>query len=246
MTELRFIDLCCGMGSFHYSFKKLPRFKCVYAADISSDSRKVYKANFDMEPSDDIRMVDPMGICEYDIICAGFPCQPFSVAGLKKGFQDARGSIFSHIMRFVRSGRRKPRLIILENVNALMKHNMGKSFKHIQDTFESLGYRTVHNILKCSDFGIPQMRKRLFIVAYIPLFVKTDLHMSSFFNLDAFKKNITMSEYLAIGKFNKKHAYTIRCGGRLSPIKGRHNWDGYILDKKEYRLTIANAMKLQG
>ena len=105
------------------------------------------------------------------------------------------------------------------------------------------GYSLVYKVLKCSDYGIPQMRKRLFIVGFKNIKVN---NIDDFFNLNEYEKNVKLSDYL--GKsFKKDIAYTIRCGGRRSPIHDRHNWDGYIInDDEEYRLTKEDALKLQG
>ena len=236
---IKYIDLFCGMGSFHYSFKKLG-FKCVMACDIYQPAKKNYKINYDMDILGDIVTIDPSTIESYDILCAGFPCQPFSQAGYHKGFKDSRGTMFSQVMKFVE--KNSPKIVILENVRALLNHDGGKSFSKIKNDLEGQGYIVLHKVLKCSDYGIPQMRKRLFIVG----FKHVDVEQSNFFNLTDYEKTTTLTQYL--GKnFKKNTAYTIRCGGRRSPINDRHNWDGYwIDDNTEYRLTIEDGLKLQG
>ena len=236
---VKFIDLFCGIGSFHYSFEKLG-FKCAMASDICEAAKNTYKENYGMDVLDDICEIDPSTIEHYDILCAGFPCQPFSQAGHHKGFEDSRGTMFSQVMRFVKQN--VPKVVILENVQALLNHDNGNSFATIKTELENEGYTVVHNVLKCSDYGIPQMRKRLFIVGFKNIEVN---NLDEFFNLNEYKKNTTLTEYLG-QNFKKDIAYTLRCGGKHSPIDDRHNWDGYWVDDKEYRLTLEDGLKLQG
>jgi DNA (cytosine-5)-methyltransferase 1 len=236
---IKYIDLFCGMGSFHYSFEKLG-FECAMAADIASHAKSNYEQNFGMQVLGDICDIDPSTIEPYDILCAGFPCQPFSQAGLHRGFTDSRGTMFSQVMKFVNTN--PPKIVLLENVSALLTHDKGNSFATIVEALESEGYTVVHKILKCSDYGIPQMRKRLFIVGFKNVVVDD---VSMFFELAEFEHRTTLKDYL--GKnFKKDTAYTIRCGGKHSAIGDRHNWDGYWVDDREYRLTIEDALKLQG
>jgi DNA (cytosine-5)-methyltransferase 1 len=234
----KFIDLFAGIGSFHYSFAKLG-WKCVLASDNDETTHPVYEKNHSMKPHGDIYDIDPTSIPEYDILCAGFPCQPFSNAGKHKGLDDERGVLFLEIIRLINHG--KPKIVLLENVAGLKTHDGGRTFKIICEHVEEQGYTIHHKILKCSDYGLPQMRKRLFMVC-----VRNDIkHDVDIFNLKEYEKDVTMSEYL--GKnFQKKHAYTIRCGGARSPITSKQNWDGYIVDGEEYRLTLDDAKKLQG
>lgn len=236
---MKYVDLFCGLGSFHYSFRKLG-FECVMACDISAVARSNYRANFGMDVLGDICAIDPVDLEAYDVLCAGFPCQPFSRAGRGAGFGDSRGSMFSHVMRFVREN--VPKVVILENVPGLLRHDGGKSFGLIVSELEGAGYVVLWRVLKCSDYGIPQMRKRLFIVAFAPAFSGG---RESFLNFDAFVKPSSLSEYLC-RNFSKDVAYTLRCGGRGSAICDRHNWDGYFVDGVEYRLSIEDGLKLQG
>ena len=237
--QVKYIDLFCGIGSFHYSFEKLG-FKCVMASDIYKPAKDTYKENYGMNILDDICEINPSDIEDYDILCAGFPCQPFSQAGHHKGFEDSRGTMFSQVMRFVKHN--VPKIVVLENVQALLNHDNGKSFLKIKTELESEGYNVLYKVLKCSDYGIPQMRKRLFIVGFKNVEVN---NLDKFFDLDDYKKTTTLTEYLG-QNFKKDTAYTLRCGGKKSPIDDRHNWDGYWVDDKEYRLTIDDGLKLQG
>jgi len=238
-NQVKYIDLFCGMGSFHYSFQKLG-FKCVMASDIYKPAKENYKKNYGVDVLGDICDIEPSSIEPYDILCAGFPCQPFSQAGHHKGFEDSRGTMFSQVMRFVKTN--VPKIVILENVQALLNHDKGKSFAKIKTELENEGYNMVYKVIKCSDYGIPQMRKRLFIVGVKNIEVT---NLEKFFDLDDYKKTNTLTQYLG-QNFEKDIAYTLRCGGKHSPIDDRHNWDGYWVDNKEYRLTIEDGLKLQG
>lgn len=239
--ELKFIDLFCGIGSFHYSFKKLG-WKCIMSCDINKSVKETYKENYNINPLGDIIDINPSDIPNYDILCAGFPCQPFSQCGKQKGFTDDRGTLFFNIMKFIQVNR--PKIIILENVQGLLTHNEGQTFQKIKASIEEEKYTIKYNVLKCSDYGLPQMRKRLFIIAVrndIPLVNK----LTEIFDFNEYKKEITLSQLLK-KNFEKNVAYTIRCGGKHSPINDRHNWDGYIVDGKEYRLSIEDCLKIQG
>lgn len=240
-SNITFVDLFCGIGSFHYSFTKL-NWKCVMSCDINDVARKTYKENYGLLPLGDISEIEPNNIPDYDVLCAGFPCQPFSQCGQHRGFDDKRGILFFNIMKFVDYHR--PKIIILENVQGLLNHDSGKTFERIRQEIEQTGYTISYKVLKCSDYGIPQMRKRLFIIG-----IRNDIdlvrYIDKILDFEEYKKEVTLTEFF--GKhFEKKTAYTIRCGGRNSPITDKHNWDGYIVDGKEYRLSIQDCLRLQG
>lgn len=239
--KIKFIDLFCGIGSFHYSFKKL-NWECVMSCDIDKAVKETYKENYGLSPLGDITEIEPKNIPNYDILCAGFPCQPFSQCGQHKGFDDKRGTLFFNIMKFVEY--HKPKIIILENVQGLLNHDGGKTFDRIKNDIETANYTITYKVIKCSDYGLPQMRKRLIIVG-IRNNTEIVKHIDKVLNFDEYKKEITLTELL--GKnFEKKTAYTIRCGGKNSPIDDKHNWDGYMVDGKEYRLTKEDCLKIQG
>jgi DNA (cytosine-5)-methyltransferase 1 len=236
---ITFIDLFCGIGSFHYSFKKLG-WECIMSCDIDKAVKETYKTNYGMIPLGDITEIEPKQVAPYDILCAGFPCQPFSQCGQHKGFEDTRGTLFFHIMKFV--AYHKPKVMVLENVQGLLNHDGGKTFERIQTDIISAGYTLTYKVIKCSDYGLPQMRKRLIMIG-----VRTDLvkNLDKLLDFEEYKQEKTLSELL--GKpFDKKVAYTIRCGGRNSPIDDKHNWDGYLVNGEEYRLTKEDCLKIQG
>ena len=239
--SIKFIDLFCGIGSFHYSFKKM-KWECIMACDIDKAVQETYRENYGILPLGDITEILPKDIPNYDVLCAGFPCQPFSQCGKHKGFDDKRGTLFFNIMKFVHY--HKPKVIILENVQGLLKHDNGNTFNRIKNDIEENDYTVSYKVIKCSDYGLPQMRKRLIIMGVrndIPL-VKSINHLLDF---SEYVKEMSLSELLG-KKFEKKVAYTIRCGGRNSAINDKHNWDGYIVNGQEYRLTKSDCLKIQG
>jgi DNA (cytosine-5)-methyltransferase 1 len=210
------------------------------ACDINESARQTYEHNYSVQPLGDIVDIDPTQIQSFDILCSGFPCQSFSRCGRQKGFDDERGTMFFQVMKFVRFHH--PPIIILENVPALLTHDNNNTFSCIKHHLENEGYNVRHKIIKCSDYGIPQMRKRLFIVAIL---VSSTIDIDKILECSRYEKQVSLSSFL--GKpFQREYAYTIRCGGRQSPINDRHNWDGYIINGEEYRLTIEDALLLQG
>jgi DNA (cytosine-5)-methyltransferase 1 len=234
---MKYIDLFSGIGSFHYSFRKVG-WDCVLASDICGPACDTYKTNYSVTPVGDIVDIDETKVPAMDIVCAGFPCQPFSQAGKRLGFQDAtRGTMFWQVMKFVR--HHKPSILILENVRGLLNHENGDTLKTIIGEIEDEGYKVSYKLLKCSDYGIPQMRYRLFIVG------STIYDPCELLNFDRFHKTVTLSEFFG-RSFERDTAYTIRCGGRRSGLGNKHNWDTYMVDGSEYNLTIEDALRLQG
>ena len=138
--------------------------ECVFACDIDEACRRTYEANYGISPSDDIRNVDPALIPAFDVLCAGFPCQPFSKAGFQKGFGDDRGNLFFDICRL--SKFHKPSYMILENVRNLASHDSGNTWKVIKASVEELGYQTYEDplILNALNFKVPQNRERVIIM----------------------------------------------------------------------------------
>jgi len=164
MKNFKFIDLFCGIGGFHLALEKLGG-KCVFACDIDETCRKVYAANFKMQPASDITLVKETDVPKHDVLCAGFPCQAFSKAGARKGFEDTRGTLFFHIARII--SHHKPKYLILENVRNLVSHDNGDTWKTIAKTLDSLGYvfQNPPVIFSPHLIGIPQFRERVIILA---------------------------------------------------------------------------------
>ncbi|WP_206688504.1 DNA cytosine methyltransferase [Cyanobacterium stanieri] len=157
----KFIDLFAGIGGFRIGFAKVG-FKCVFSSEIDSHARQMYFHNFGELPAGDIQAIKIKEIPSFDILLAGFPCQPFSIAGEKKGFNDIRGTLFFDIARIVEYHR--PKVIVLENVKHFKNHDNGQTLGTVLKTLNSLGYTTNWSLLNAIDFGVPQNRERTIIV----------------------------------------------------------------------------------
>lgn len=160
---MRFVDLFAGLGGFHLALAELGH-KCVFACEKDEKLRNVYEANFHIKPRADVRSVKPADIPAHEILCAGFPCQPFSKAGEQEGFDcPTNGDLFDYVMRIVLY--HKPKYLLLENVANLKKHNKGATWASMEDQLSKAGYAVSAERLSPHRFGIPQIRERLFIVA---------------------------------------------------------------------------------
>ena len=164
MKAFRFIDLFCGIGGFHQAMKSLGG-ECVFACDIDEDCRKTYQANYGLTPIGDITKVDATDIPAHDVLCGGFPCQAFSKAGNRLGFDDStKGTLFFDICRILEFHH--PQYALLENVRNLASHDHGKTWSVIHDRLEALGYNLLPEpvIFSPHYIGIPQHRERVFIM----------------------------------------------------------------------------------
>mgnify|MGYP003331859875 FL=1 len=158
---MRFVDLFCGIGGFHAALSQLGH-ECVFACDADSDAAEMYEKNFGINAHHNVR--DCKDLPDFEILCAGFPCQPFSKSGSQEGFNDlTRGTLFHEIMRIVRES--KPKILFLENVPNLHTHDDGNTFEIIKASIEEEGYHFSSAILSPHEFGTPQIRKRLYMVA---------------------------------------------------------------------------------
>jgi DNA (cytosine-5)-methyltransferase 1 len=162
MKELRFVDLFAGLGGFHQALASRGA-ECVFASELNKDLADLYKQNFDIQPHGDIKQVDLNSIAAHDVLCAGFPCQPFSKAGVQKGLQCPQwGNLFDYVVEILRLKR--PRYFIIENVPNLIRHDGGRTWKVICDQLEALNYDISFEKLSPHMFGVPQKRERAFIV----------------------------------------------------------------------------------
>jgi DNA (cytosine-5)-methyltransferase 1 len=284
----KFIDLFAGLGGFHVAFARKKRATCVYASEWDPAARKTYEHNFrksdphlfadghrlfvgDIESVDPWAKFDPSdptkGIPGFDILCGGFPCQPFSQAGHKKGFSDTRGTLFFRIQEILRAKR--PRAFFLENVRGLLTHGgpsdvdpsrMGKTMETIQRNLFSneegcLGYHRPigpdgkpqgYFLVKASDYGVPQHRPRVFIIGF------RDEEDAKSFRIPSPQKLSPrlLGDILSEGNhaaeddapvdvfFDKRCSkprsigFTLRCGGKGSPILDRRNWEHYYVRKR--------------
>ena len=166
---VRFIDLFCGIGGFRFAIESVARktltdSQCVFSSDIDRDCQKAYAGNFGETPHGDITKIEASEIPEHDILLAGFPCQPFSIIGQMKGFEDTRGTLFFDIARIIDAKR--PKAFVLENVKLLAGHDGGKTLKKILKTLTDMGYYTEFRVLNALNFGLPQKRERIWIVGF--------------------------------------------------------------------------------
>jgi DNA (cytosine-5)-methyltransferase 1 len=159
-----FVDLFCGIGGFHQAAAALGG-ECVLACDVDAAARKAYAANYGTEPHGDIRNLDAAAVPDHDALFAGFPCQPFSVMGNRLGFDDHRGTLFIEVARILAA--KLPPLVVLENVKQLRGHRGGRTLGSILGVLGGLGYRAHCEVLNALDFGLPQKRERLIIVAFL-------------------------------------------------------------------------------
>ncbi len=162
--SFKFIDLFAGIGGIRIPFEEVGG-ECVFSSEWDKFSQQTYEANFGEIPHGDITEIDEKDIPKHDLLVGGFPCQAFSQAGLKKGFEDTRGTMFFEIQRIL--DHHKPKALLLENVKGLRGHDKGKTFKVIISILNELGYQTLESkVLNAKDFGLPQNRERIFIVGY--------------------------------------------------------------------------------
>lgn len=243
-NKLKFIDLFAGIGGFHIALHNLGM-ECVFASEWDAHARETYQYNIqNLSPElfkknrfvGDITKINPNDIPDFDILCAGFPCQPFSQAGFKRGFEETRGTLFFNIVEILKE--KKPKAFFLENVRHLLKHDDGRTFETIKKILEKeLGYSFHYKIIKASDFGLPQHRPRLFMVGF--------KNKNNFSFPEPVKLEMTMSDVWG-EQCEKDIGYTLRVGGRGSPINDRRNWDSYRVNGKVKRLSSIEGLKMQG
>ena len=198
------VDLFAGTGAFSFAFEKSGKVKVVMANDYIEDSKKIYKLNYDsLFLLKDLNKVTMEEIPEHDILCGGFPCQPFSIAGEKKGFDDKRSNVFWKIIEILKT--KKPSMLVLENVKNLTTHDKGNTFKVIKENITKLGYHLKFKVLNtCKLTELPQNRERIYIVGFL------DKKKADAFTFD-FKevKNRKISDFLE-KKVPTKYYYTKR------------------------------------
>ena len=194
---ITFIDLFAGIGGFRIALEKCGC-QCVFSSEIDIHCQKVYFNNFGEKPFGDITKIDENTIPAFDILCAGIPCQPFSICGKKQGFEDTRGTLFWDVCRIIKA--KSPKVILIENVKHLINHNKKQTIKTMISSLEELGYCVSYEILNAKDFGVPQNRERVFIIGIknkkfdfsdvrkrIPIFLKDILDVKG--NFEYLDKN---------------------------------------------------------
>jgi len=160
---MKFIDLFAGIGGFHQVLRRHD-LECVFASEWDKHASQTYFENYGLQPKGDITQINADEIPKHDILCAGFPCQAFSISGKQKGFEDTRGTLFFDVARIV--SHHKPKVLFLENVKNFAKHDDGKTLATVKKTLIDLNYDVYHKVLNASHFGLPQNRERIYIVAF--------------------------------------------------------------------------------
>ena len=185
--EITFVDLFCGIGGFRLALESLGA-KCVFSCDKDRQARKTYQANFGEEPEGDITTIAADSIHDFNILCGGFPCQPFSIAGKQRGFKDTRGTLFFEIARIAKV--KQPEVVFLENVANLARHDNGNTLRVILDTLDGLGYNVHYQVLNAAYYGVPQIRKRIYFVCF-----RKDLQVDFSFPKPTFE-DVAVEDYL--------------------------------------------------
>ena len=179
-----FIDLFAGLGGFRIALESLGA-KCVYSNEWDEHVQKVYNNNFGDMPEGDITKVDENTIPSHDILCAGFPCQAFSISGKQRGFEDNRGTLFFDVLRIVKA--KKPKIVFMENVKNFATHDEGRTLEIVKTTMEELGYTFNQRVLNAVDYAVPQKRERIYMVCF-----RNDLNIKEF----EFPKPIKLTKHV--------------------------------------------------
>lgn len=267
MANFKYIDLFAGIGGIRRPYQKLGG-TCVFSSEIDKFAIQTYEANWGETPSGDITKIDEKDIPSFDILLAGFPCQAFSIAGKRKGFDDTRGTMFFEIERILEY--HKPKCFMLENVKGLLSHDKGNTFRVMKDILENkLGYKIYYQVLNAKDFGVPQNRERIIIVGFKnhdikfefpkPTGIKTKLG-------DILEKDVpekyTISDKIWASHQRRKEMHKAKGNGfgyslfnekspYTSTISARYYKDGSEIlveqkDKNPRKLTPREAARLQG
>ncbi len=165
---IRYFDMFAGIGGFRSGLEAIGGFECVGYCEIDKYAKQAYEAMYDTGGElyfDDARKIVPEQLPDFDLLVGGFPCQSFSIAGARKGFDDTRGTLFFEIARI--ASVKKPKYLFLENVPGLLNHNQGRAFETILRTLDGLGYNVCWQVLNSKNFGVPQSRNRVFIIGYL-------------------------------------------------------------------------------
>jgi len=275
LKNLKFIDLFAGIGGFHLGLHSLEA-DCVYANEWEKNAQEVYFENFGLLPDNDITQVSEKNIPRHDILCAGFPCQAFSVSGKRLGFEDTRGTLFFDVARII--SHHHPKVVFLENVKNFFNHDSGKTYAVVKQTLENLGYDVYSKILRSSDFGVPQARERLYIVCFkkemgikfdFPKPLEKTISVSSilekkvseeFFiqreDIDIYKSESDVKNLRSpaqIGKINKggqgERIYSIHSVGPTISANGggaAAKTGAYLVNERIRKLTPKECLRMQG
>lgn len=222
------IDLFAGIGGIRLGFEQAfdENIETVFISEWDKNAQKTYKENFqdNIEISGDITLIDEKEIPKFDICLAGFPCQAFSMAGQRHGFDDnykgiCRGTLFLDVARICEY--HKPKVIFCENVKGLVSHDKGNTLKVILSTFEELGYKVFHKVLNSKNFGVPQNRERIYIVAF-----RNDINSSKFNFPEITNSEIKLKDIIETNKPDNKYWLSQQYVNTLKNHKARHESKG--------------------
>lgn len=172
LGNMKFVDLFAGIGGFHQALSNFGS-ECVFVSEWDKYAAQTYAENYGIIPEGDITQILEENIPKHDILCAGFPCQAFSISGKQQGFNDTRGTLFFDIARI--ASYHSPKILFLENVKNFIKHNGGNTLKVVLNTLDELGYNVFYKVLNASNFGLPQNRERIYFVCF-----RKDLNINKF------------------------------------------------------------------
>ena len=202
LDGMSFIDLFAGLGGFRIALESLGA-HCVYSNEWDEPVQKVYADNFGDTPEGDITQVDENTIPEHDILCAGFPCQAFSISGKQRGFEDSRGTLFFDVARIVKA--KKPKIVFMENVKNFATHDEGRTLAVVKATMEELGYTFYQKVLNAVDYGVPQKRERIYMVCF-----RNNLNVTEFNYPKPFKLTKHVEDFLLDDEELVKNLYVER------------------------------------
>ena len=229
----RFIDLFAGIGGFRRGFEDAG-FECIFTSEIDAGCQEVYESNFGDKVFGDITKMEPKEIPDFEVLLAGFPCQPFSISGRKGGFKDTRGTLFFNICRII--DEKQPKVVVLENVKHLIHHDKKRTFRTIIQALKDLGYSVTYELLNAKDFGLPQNRERIFIVAtkynffkFNELNTKEPVYLKQFLDSNGDFEYLKEEEYTLIENPKKQDTGLIFIGYR-----NKNTWKNGIRPNTEH------------
>jgi DNA (cytosine-5)-methyltransferase 1 len=278
-NEVKYADLFCGLGAFHTAFDRHNRsqhttkYTCVFACDIDSKVREVYEENYGLKPTGDINTIDAAAVPDFDVLCAGFPCQPFSIAGKRTGFKDVpRGHLFYRILDIIDA--KQPSTLLLENVKNLLHIHKGETFRVIRGELEKRGYHVSYKVIDSRYYNSPQSRKRVYLICLkdreytfnevkhpiVPVSTIIDTSIATFFDYTSKYtlqecKGGGMMKYKLIHKHTKKggrqgeRVYDLsKCGATICASSGGAGAKTgfYDFDGRIRTLSVQEALRMFG
>lgn len=267
--KLKAIDLFAGIGGIRTGFKNSfkENIEFVFSSEIDKFAKISYEENYGEKPEGDITKIKEEDIPKHDILFGGFPCQAFSIAGKRLGFNETRGTLFFEVERIIKY--HKPKVIFLENVKGLVNHDKGNTFKVIKENLEKIGYKLYYKVLNAKNYGLPQNRERIFIVGFLNHKIEFDfpkeLNKKTKLGDILFKEvpeKYTLSDRLWEGHKRRKEEHSLKGNGfgykifdenseYTSTISARYYKDGSEIliaqkNKNPRKLIPREAARLQG